>query len=671
MLRGRRPTARRPASRAARLAGRVLTPAAVLAAAGLGGPASAQIAPGSPHYQTAPAAQPSGGGWFGLQADEPPPAPAPTPAAAAPDAARAEALRQQRAYRQQAAMRQAATQRQAEMQRQARMDVMRSAPTGATQTAGPARVSILGAVRKPRTFEFERNAPTLDALVERAGGLTGASNRTVRIVRGGVLVGQIEYMPGTALPLAAGDVVVADAVPGTGPREPGHVLIAVLGLTDRPVVLQVAQGNANLPTLLPKFGLPVEAAPAVRVLSAGGGRNPLPDGAVLVLPPGASAETNWDEYGDLVKEEIAPPVTVADMAPAAPRRPAPAATSGPILRPGRRATNRPSGTLPLSSSSSSAAAVGGNLAIPAADPLAADPVAADPVVSGSSESLSLPAMPPRPTPPGPTAALPAVELPAPPTEIGEDANETIVADLYDTPLYDTPAADTFAPSPGDFPAGEELALLPAPGESPFYPTDSALAATDSHLIPLEDLPAMPPSLDVPSPTGDLPRMRVATLPAPGVRSDSPRATFGGSAPRPLADGGRPIPAESAPLRPGPVPPAADLPMDPPAPAAASGAKPAEAGVPWVTVGFVLGALLGGFAAAGVALRRRTAATIAAGPTEPAAKRATEPSISEAANRSRRRPDRRGGPAGVRRSPRRPPAADRGTGRPARGRRPAR
>ena len=557
----------------------ILTPAAALAGAGAalgqyGGPQSVQ-----PVYEQPPLSQAYGGQTGEIA---PPPAPAPLSPA------------QRRVVRE-------------------RM-TGRSQPAPATNhTAGPARVSILGAVTKPRTFEFGE-APTLGELVERAGGLTGSSDRTLRVIRGGKPVAKVEYETATAGRLAPGDVIVADAVPHAGPRERGVAHIALVGVADRPVVLAVPEGKANLATMLPMMGLDAGFAANVLVMNTTGARVPLPDGTVLVFPPGTATNQDWDGYGDLVPEPAAPAPTVADFAPVRPK-PAPPeqVAAAPVLRPARRATNRPASAPPA--------------AVPAP--------AAEPVVTGRSEPLSLP---PLPAAAAPTSSRSA-KLPAPPAGIVDGPDETVIADLLDAPPADG-MDDEFGGGLGDGDFGD-LALLPAPDESPFYADDAALAANDSHLIALPEPGYAPPGMaapGLPAPVGADP-MRVASRPTPGVVRDSPRlsaprpsvpgrtAPDFAAPPQPVPGGGRPVATPVPPL----TAPAGAEPVSPAAPApAAEAPAAAEAGVPWVTLGFVLGALVGGIAAAGVALKRRTAALVTA--HRAAENDAPAPDVSEAAVR---------------------------------------
>ena len=313
MPRGRRHSSRHLSGRTFSR-GMIVAPAAALAGAGAAFGQYAGPQYGQPVYE-----QPQFSQGYGGQTGEiaPPPAPAPL------SPARRRVVEQQRAAR----------------------------PASRPETAaGPARISILGAVTKPRTFEFGE-APTLGDLVERAGGLTGASDRTLRVIRGGKPVAKVEYESAMAGRLAPGDVVVADAVPHSGPRERGVAHVALVGVAARPVVLAVPEGKANLATMLPMMGLDAAFAANVLVMNTTGARAPLPDGTVLAFPPGTETNQDWDAYGDLEPEPAAPAPTVADFAPIPPgeaaggrRRPGPpprpAGREPPRRRPAR---GRPDG----------------------------------------------------------------------------------------------------------------------------------------------------------------------------------------------------------------------------------------------------------------------------------------------------------------------------------------
>ena len=576
MPRGRRSTARPPRRGTAARRAAAFAPAVALAGAGA---AFGQVSYGQPQYAPPAYGQPA----YPQQAyAQPEIAPPPAPAPMTPEQRRV--LDQQRAAR------------------TAPPRPVQAAPVRQTDAAGPALITVLGAVDKPRTFEFDAVAPTLGALLERAGGLTGASDRTVRVIRGGRPLAKVAADRSATLDLAPGDVVVADAVPGGGPRERGVSHVALVGVADRPVVLAVPEAKASLATMLPMMGLDARFAAQVSILHTARVTGTLPDGAVLVFPEGTVTNQDWDAYADLVPEPAAQSPTVADFAPIPPEPPREPAreevAAAPVLRPARRAVNRSAAPVP-----------------PAGPTPAASP-AAEPVVSGTSEPLSLPAMP-EPRPATATASAPAV--PAPPPGVVDGPDETLVVDLLDAP-----PADPFGNSGNGYGTGlgeaefGDLALLPAPeaaddplGDSPFYGDDAALAATDaglndSHLIALPDPGYAPPGLAAPTPPGGVDPMRVATLPTPGVMRDSPRSApspAAPAAPRPLGEGGRPVAA--------PVPPPIDLPGDAPRISAepATDAETAEAGVPWVTIGFAFGALAGGLGAAFVALRRRTAALV--------------------------------------------------------------
>ena len=605
-----------PFRRAARLA---VAPALL---AGAAAPAFGQLVPDGPAANGA--RQPaSGGGFFGLVADGPPPAPPATatppgyrPQTAAPRQAmtpqQAAFLRQQQAYRQRAAAAQYAARSQ------------NTAPRAA-QARGPARVSVVGAVQRPRTYEFSETGPELSALLDRAGGLTGRSNRKVRVIRGGQPSQTFDFTPGTNLPLVSGDVIVCDAIPGSGTSERATSYVALAGMADRPVVLNVPLAEANLPALLQSLGLPPATRNYVRVLAATGpAAGPLPDGAVVFFPPGVVPARDWGGYGfaDLVKEEPradsladgavrptadgfapVPPangVTITPRSAAADRAAAPSA--GPTFTPTPAVPKRTEGAATTGPVFPALSAPG--LPVPAA--------------TGTSEpadGFDALAAPPAADPAPMTG--PAVTLSAPEPSLAPPAAETGALETDITALYG--------------PSSDSVAVLPPPTESPFYGGESygpngygngALVADGgSHLVPLDDFGLEAPGL--PTPPAAVPASpnasgwRVADLPRPGVVSDARPA-----APRPIGvgPGAKPIPE----------PPAVPAPAETNAEVVA----PAEAGFPWLTGGFVLGALLGGGLAARAAVRRR-AATVAApvaaksAPPEPVVKAAAPPVVAAA------------------------------------------
>ena len=596
-----------PFRRAARLA---VAPALL---AGAAAPAFGQLVPDGPARPGMQQPAGGGGGFFGLVADGPPPAPPATatppgyrPQTAAPRQTmtpqQAAFLRQQQAYRQRAAAAQYAARSQ-------------NAAPRAAQAQGPARVSVVGAVQRPRTYEFTQTGPELSALLNRAGGLTGRSNRKVRVIRNGRPSQTFDVTPGLPLPLMSGDVIVCDAIPGSGMSERATSYVALAGMADRPVVLNVPLAEANLPALLQSLGLPPATRNYVRVLAATGpAAGPLPDGAVVFFPPGVVPARDWSGYGfaDLVKEEPRAdsladgagrpaadgfaPVPPADGVRITPRSAAADRTAAPSAGP----TFTPTPAVPKRTEDT-AAATG-----PAFPALSA-PSLPVPAATGTSEpadGFDALAAPP---------AVPAVTLSAPEPTFAPPAAEPGALETDVTALYG--------------PSSDSVAVLPPPSDSPFYGGESygngaMVADAGSHLVPLDDFGLEAPGLPMPpaaapaSPNSS--GWRVADLPRPGVVSDARPA-----APRPIGvgSGAKPIPE----------PPAA---VAAPAEKTAEVIAPAEAGFPWLTGGFVLGALLGGGLAARAAVRRR-AATIAApvgtksAPPEPVVKAAAPPVVAAA------------------------------------------
>lgn len=497
------------------------------------------------------------------------------------------------------------------------------------EQAAPARISVLGAVMRPRTYEFSRSAPDVGTLLERAGGLTGNANRVVRVIRNGQQVGAVRYAPGMRLPLTAGDVVLCDPAPHTGPRERGRVYLALVGLTDRPVLLKLGEADANVPSLLTSLDLPPQSMAAIGVLPPAGTAapapgGPLPDGTVLVFGAGSVTPAQFaafadQRFGDLVPEEDQDAVSLADsfepVKPRSPRSatpassPAPPAEAAPAFRISPRRSTTPSRDWRL---------VTPPLTLPAApDGGQFTPADSLPTPSGSRTGS------PRESAAGSPYAL-AAPAAGTPVVSGHGTGETVV-DV--TNLYDS--------------GPTEVAMLPAPEDSPYYGGGAeglALADSGSHLVPLENYGELPGGLP-PSPGNALPGglaapggfgpdpMRVATSPLrPGRYSDAtpgaPRSLAGPSGAGPYSAGRSSADAPqllaAPPTAPQPIPQtsAKPIPSEAVTPAAsgtttdgataddATANEAAAGGFPWLPVGLGFGALLGGLAAAFVALRRK-------------------------------------------------------------------
>ena len=625
-----------------RLVRATVAPAALLAASGAGDAAFAQLVPDTPYQPGAvqPAAR---GGFFGLVPDGPnsdvvparqamppqgdmpatgyapqshyaPPVdygPHTGPATLTPQ--QVALLRQQQAYRQAGNVGPTVAPTPG--------PIVTRVDHSEAESAAPARVSVLGAVMRPRTYEFSYTAPELGALLERAGGLAGNADRTVRVIRNGQQVTAVKFSAGLRLPLAAGDVVLCDPGKGTGPRDRHTSHIAMVGLTDRPVVLKLKTADANVRAVLNSLKLPEQSIRSVGVLppanAAGqtpGG--PLPDGTVLIFMRGSVTPAQWRNFrdvafGDLVEEAEPEEVALADTF--APVRSTPRQVptvsvaarqddAGPIGRITPRRSAR-------DERRAQDAATADEAASPAPSPLSTpddDTFAALP----SPEAFSLPPAPAPARSNDPTASLAAPGDGSPDGRlIGEGQSVVDVTDLY-----------------GDLPS--DVAMLPAPGDSPFYGDGPAVADAGSHLMPLEDYPGLP-GLSAPSVPGDpaAEPWRVADAPTtPGRYTDgvpsAPRSKNEAPAPRTA-----PQPLSDEPAKPIPAPAVKEA-----SPETASVEK-AEAGFPWLPAGLGLGALLGAAAAAfaarnkGVAMPSAATASSAPAATESAKAAATGQSTS--------------------------------------------
>ncbi|MEM9702457.1 MAG: hypothetical protein AAF907_08440, partial [Planctomycetota bacterium] len=458
---------------------------------------------------------------------------------------------------------------------------------------------------RPRTYEFSHTAPNLSTLLERAGGLSGISSNAVRVIRGGRQVYAGRYQPGQQIPLAGGDVVICDAAPGVGPQQRGVSFVALVGLTNRPIVLKLKTGDANVPSLLKSLGLPPQSIHAVGVLlprtGAAAGAGALPDGTVLAFGPGSVTPAQFNDFStkpfnDLVPEEKPESVSLVGSFEPVRRN---GAQDDPSNAPGRITPRRARVDDKEAQSEEPPASAA---ATPALTLLPAGPVtslSAPPTAAAPGDPTFMTAS--DPTPLGVPIASPPAGVPQPGAVI-PDGSQPTVTDV--TSRYG--------------PMGEDVAVLPAPSASPYYDAEATpgagpnLADSGSHLTPLDDylatpglsapIPGTPIPGGMPMPNGLDPR-RVATAPGlPGRISDAvPRPLgrgIGGSpaAPAPIS-GRRAKPITSAPATPKSAPARSDA-DDTDAAADAAG------GFPWLPAGIGLGALLGGGIAASIVRSRK-------------------------------------------------------------------
>lgn len=132
----------------------------------------------------------------------------------------------------------------------------------ATATASKYYVTIMGEVGRPGVYEFDRPEITLPQIIESAGGLREASaSRNIKSFRDGRPGPQTFYTPDSQFVVMAGDILAAGRRPDFGanrsgepsaavqsmPVEPSQVV--VLGVNDRPVLLELPQNLSSVPGL--------------------------------------------------------------------------------------------------------------------------------------------------------------------------------------------------------------------------------------------------------------------------------------------------------------------------------------------------------------------------------------------------------------------------------------
>lgn len=150
-----------------------------------------------------------------------------------------------------------------------------SQSSNAPHASQPSYFGVMGDVPAPGVYEWLEKNPLLIDVVQRAGGLKETASGNIRIVRNG-RGGQLAfYSPQLDFRLLPGDVVIAEAAPGS-PRSPdAPVQLAFLDLLDQPVVLKLRPHHANVRAIVALLNQPPEVAESVRVLTS----NPRPDRA--------------------------------------------------------------------------------------------------------------------------------------------------------------------------------------------------------------------------------------------------------------------------------------------------------------------------------------------------------------------------------------------------------
>lgn len=145
--------------------------------------------------------------------------------------------------------------------------------------AAEAHVAIMGEVVRPATYRAEGPLPTLQELVEQAGGLTPNASTWFRLIRNGSPGQRIQFSPNDNVALLAGDLIVVDPQPtasltpanpnaGMGgylpPPRPETVQLAFVGILDRPIVVRIYAEKATLEQIVAMVGQAPDSVMHVR-----------------------------------------------------------------------------------------------------------------------------------------------------------------------------------------------------------------------------------------------------------------------------------------------------------------------------------------------------------------------------------------------------------------------
>ena len=453
-----------------------------------------------------------------------------------------------------------------------------SADGGGAAVGGPAFVGVMGAVATPGCYEFS-GAAGLAELMHRCGGASTAGTGELIVIRDGRAAASLEYRRLMNPELRGGDVLIFVRSPNAAADAAADgtekVQLALVGLIDRPVVLNVAVENATIPRMLELLGQSHLAYGSFEVLYGTTGVHAwdarLPGGSVFSFKPGrVNPETVPQDFGDLIALQ-----------------PQPDAAFSAAAADGYGDADGYDDAVSVHHE-----VEGADLPLPAPGGLAAPVLPAPDGFGAGVSSPSLPVI-------TPVAGRP--RAPAPPAEPGDGWDADGAASAR-SPYYGGDAGSgrstavpevTLLPSAPDEPHRSHFpsalpALPVAGGRSDGFRPDTA--AAEPHLITLSDEP-----FDLRAPLPADPNggsdVRVAALPpAPSSASDRVARDRAGAAP-------------AAPAAPSSGTPAAT---------AATGVS----GVLWVGGGLIAAGLLAGAAAAGFASRRREAVDAdAAGPHE--------------------------------------------------------
>ncbi len=166
---------------------------------------------------------------------------------------------------------------------------------------GPHYFTIMGHIARPNCYELPTSAPSLVTFVEFAGSLTETAAGPMRIVRDGRTIQSTFYSDKSTLRLVPGDIIVVDGKVNQGriilrgnqkatDDEATEVSLAITGLRDYPVVLQIPAERATIRWVTRHLGLDPAVANYVKAITQSQSERIFPDtrlatGTVLTFNP--------------------------------------------------------------------------------------------------------------------------------------------------------------------------------------------------------------------------------------------------------------------------------------------------------------------------------------------------------------------------------------------------
>lgn len=178
-----------------------------------------------------------------------------------------------------------------------------------------ALVGVMGQVPRPGTYQFA-SAPSLQLVVDAAGGLTESASPMVRIVRGQRVMQRVALQAAAKEVLQTGDLVIADVQPQrnglAAPPADDGVQLAFLGVTDRPVIVKVHASQARADFIVQMLGQSPDVLRTLRVIpppnqefaSKTGGSPPaaplMSEGAVLLFERRQIAATELKDLPEII-----------------------------------------------------------------------------------------------------------------------------------------------------------------------------------------------------------------------------------------------------------------------------------------------------------------------------------------------------------------------------------